>query len=180
MVILGLTGSIAMGKSTAAVMFKRLGVRVFDADKCVHGLLDRGGAGVAPVADAFPGVVRDGVVDRLALASAVFGSEKDLRRLEAILHPLVGAAQTRFLRIAARQGCDLVVLDVPLLFETSGDARCDRVAVVSAPERLQRQRLLARPGMTVERVNGTLSRQMSDREKRRRADFVIPSGQGRA
>lgn len=180
MVILGLTGSIAMGKSTAAGMFRRLGVPVFDADACVHELLGEGGGGVAAVDAAFPGVVHRGAVDRRRLADRVFACQSDLRRLEAILHPMVRQAERRFLAIEARRGRRLVVLDVPLLFETGGERRCDRVAVVSAPRHVQLQRLLARPGMTVERVRATLSRQMSDAEKRRRADFVISSGLGRA
>ncbi|MBK8909346.1 MAG: dephospho-CoA kinase [Rhodospirillales bacterium] len=179
MVILGLTGSIAMGKSTAAGMFQRLGVPVFDADACVHELLAEGGGGVAAVEAAFPEVVRQGAVDRRRLADRVFACGPDLRRLEAILHPLVRRGERRFLEIAARNRRTLVVLDVPLLLETGGERRCDRVAVVTAPRYVQLQRLLARPGMTAERVRATLSRQMSDADKRRRADFVIQSGLGR-
>ncbi|MGF1641691.1 MAG: dephospho-CoA kinase [Rhodospirillales bacterium] len=180
MVILGLTGSIAMGKTTAAEMFARLGVPVFDADRAVHRLLGRGGAAVAAVEAAFPGTVREGAVDRQALAARVFDDEAKLRTLEAILHPQVEADQNRFLRWAARNRRRLVVLDVPLLFETAGERVCDAVAVVSAPAFLQEQRLLRRSGMTRERLEAIRNRQAPDASKLRRADFIIPSGLGRA
>jgi len=180
MVVLGLTGSIAMGKSTTATMFRRLGIPVFDADGSVHRLLARGGAGVAPAAAAFPGTENGSAIDHDAVAARVFGDPLALRRLESILHPLVRHEQTTFLEIHARRQASLVVLDIPLLFETAGDRTCDRVAVVSAPAFLQLQRILARPGMTRDRATAVLSRQMPDEEKRRRADFVIPSGLGRA
>ncbi len=180
MIILGLTGSIAMGKTTAAAMFRQGSAAVFDADRCVHHLLGPGGRAVPRVAAAFPGVVRDGRVDRAALACVVFADEAALSVLEEILHPMVREAEARFLRLTARTGRNPAVLDVPLLFESGTDRRCDLVAVVSAPAWLQRQRLLARPGMTPERVEATLARQMSDAEKRRRADVVIPTGLGRA
>ena len=179
MVILGLTGSIAMGKSTAARMFQRLGVPVFDADACVHALLERGGAGVDPVGRAFPGVVVDGRVNRTALGARVFGDVAALRRLEAILHPRVTAARTAFLRRQARAGRSLVVLDIPLLFETGAERACDAVAVVSAPALVQIQRLLARPGVDAARARAILARQMPDSAKRRRADYVIPTGLGK-
>jgi len=180
MVVLGLTGSIAMGKSTAAGMFRRLGIPVFDADGAVHGLLARGGAGVAPVAAVFPGTMREAAIDRDAVAAKVFGDAEALHRLESVLHPLVRREQTNFLETHARRQTSLVVLDIPLLFETGGDQACDRVAVVSAPAFLQLQRMMARPGMTRDRAAAVLSRQMPDMEKRRRADFIIPSGLGRA
>jgi dephospho-CoA kinase len=180
MIVLGLTGSIAMGKSTAADMFRRRGVPVWDADRVVHGLFARGGAAVGPVEAAFPGVVRDGAVDRAALGTRVFGDAAALARLEAIVHPLVYADQRRFLAGAGRAGRRLVVVDVPLLFESGGDRACDTVAVVSAPALVQRQRLRQRPGMDDARIDAVLSRQMPDAEKRRRADFVIPTGLGRA
>ena len=180
MVILGLTGSIAMGKSTAAGMFSRLGMPVYDADQAVHRLLARGGAAVDPVEALFPGVTRDGAVDREALAHRVFGDEEGLRRLEAILHPLVGQRKTHFLRGAARHRSPMVILDVPLLFETGGQVVCDAVAVVTAPAFVQEQRLLQRPGMNRERIAAILGRQMSDVQKRRLADFIIPTGLGRA
>lgn len=180
MVILGLTGSIAMGKSTAAAMFRRLGVPVFDADHAVHRLLASGGAGVAVVGEAFPGTAQDGAIDRDAVAARVFGNATALRRLESLLHPLVRREQSAFLATQARRSVPLVVLDVPLLFETGGNRACDRVAVVSAPWFVQRQRMIARPGMTGDRATAVLSRQVPDAEKRRRADAVIPTGLGRA
>lgn len=180
MMVLGLTGSIAMGKSTAAAMFRRLGVPVYDADRAVHRLLGKGGAAVSPVAGAFPGVVVEGEVDRRLLAARVFGDAAALRELEGILHPLVARERRRFLRAARRHGRRLVVLDIPLLFETGGERDCDAVAVVSAPASLQYARLLRRPGMSPERIAGIMRRQMPDEEKRRRADFIIPTGLGKA
>jgi len=177
--ILGLTGSIGMGKSTAAAMFRHDGIAVHDADAVVHDLLGRGGAAVPAVAQAFPEAVRDGAVDRKALGALVFGKPEALRRLEAILHPLVRRRMRRFLQQAGRRGDRLVVLDIPLLFETGGERFCDAVAVVSAPQLLQRQRVLARPGMTEKKFAAILAAQMPDREKRRRADQVVPTGLGR-
>jgi dephospho-CoA kinase len=179
-IVLGLTGSIAMGKSTAASMFRRLGVPVWDADGVVHALFGRGGAAVVGVSAAFPGVVRDGRVDREALGRRVFGDPAALVRLEDIVHPLVYAEQRRFLARQRRAGRRLVVLDVPLLFESDGDRACDKVAVVSAPALVQRQRLRQRPGMDEARIQAILARQMPDADKRSRADFVIPTGLGRA
>lgn len=180
MIVLGLTGSIAMGKSTAAAMFRSLGVPVFDADAAVHALLARRGDAVAAVAAAFPGVVVDGAVDRPALAARVFGDGAALARLEAIVHPAVARARRRFLGRCRRRRVALVVLDIPLLFETGGERECDRVAVVSAPRRVQDQRLLRRPGMDRARIAAIRARQMPDHAKRRRADLVIPSGLGKA
>ena len=180
MIILGLTGSIAMGKSTAAAMFRRLGVPVHDADASVHRLLAKNGAAVPMIEAAFPGVVHDHAVDRRLLGARVFGDALALRRLEAILHPLVVRDRQTFLRQAARRHRRLVVLDIPLLFETGGEVACDAVVVVSAPRFLQRARLFRRPGMTPARVSAIESRQMPDTAKRRRADFVVPSGLGRA
>lgn len=180
MIVLGLTGSIAMGKSTAAAMFRHLGVPVWDADRVVHALFARGGAAVAPVEAAFPGVVREGQVDRERLAARVFGNPGALARLEGIVHPLVYADRRRFLARTRRARRRLVVLDVPLLFESGGDRACDKVAVVSAPALVQRQRLRQRPGMDDARTDAVLARQMPDAQKRRRADFVIPTGLGRA
>ncbi len=179
MVILGLTGSIGMGKSTAADMLRRLGVPVCDSDRVVHGLLAKGGAAVQPVEGAFRGVVRVGAVDHKLLAVRVFNDPGALRRLEAVLHPMVHETQTRFLKHAAGRGESLVALDVPLLFETGTDRRCDAVIVVSAPMFLQAARVLGRRGMTPKRFKGVLSRQMPDAEKRRRADFVVQTGLGR-
>ena len=179
MVILGLTGSIGMGKTVAAGMFRRLGIPVHDADRAVHGLLAKDGAAVAAVAAAFPGAVRDGRVDRAALAGKVFGDDEALSRLEAIIHPLVRRRERDFLRTAAAQGRRLVVLAVPLLFETGGERRCDGVVVVSAARLVQEARVLRRPGMTRERLEFILSHQMCDAKKRRRAEFVVATGLGR-
>ena len=178
MVILGLTGSIGMGKSAAARAFRRLGVPVHDADKAVHALLAEGGEAVAAVAEAFPGVVRDGAVDRQALARRVFDDDDALARLEDLLHPLVRRSEQRFLKAARAHGRRVVVLDIPLLFETGGEDRCDAVVVVSAPAFVQAQRVLKRPGMTRKRLESILARQMPDAEKRRRADFIVPTGLG--
>ena len=179
MVILGLTGSIAMGKSTAAGMLRRLGVKVCDSDAIVHQLLAKGGKAVPAVRRAFEAAVKGGAVDHGLLARLVFGDGDALARLESVLHPLVHEAQTRFLKQAAARREKLVVLDVPLLFETGGDARCDAVIVVSAPRFLQEGRVLGRPGMSRERLDGIDARQMPDVEKRRRADFVVDTGGGR-
>ncbi len=179
MVILGLTGSIAMGKSTAAASFRRLGVPVYDADGAVHRLLAKGGAAVPLIAEAFPGTVVDGVVDRQTLGRIVFKDRSGLARLERIIHPLVRAGEGRFLRRQAARRARLVVLDIPLLFEDGGEGRCDAVVVVSAPAFVQTQRVLSRPGMTLERLEGILKRQMPDREKRRRAHFVVETGLGK-
>ncbi|RAU23707.1 dephospho-CoA kinase [Paramagnetospirillum kuznetsovii] len=180
MKILGLTGSIGMGKTTAAAMLRRLGLPVHDADATVHALFAPGGAAVAAVDAAFPGVVKGGAVDRSALGAQVFGDDAALRRLEAIVHPLVRRAERDFLARQRRRHAPLVVLDIPLLFETGGQTRCHKVAVVSAPAFLQAQRVLARPGMTEARLKSILAKQMPDREKRKRADFVVQTGLGRA
>ncbi|MBW8271187.1 dephospho-CoA kinase [Caldovatus aquaticus] len=179
MKVLGLTGGIGMGKSTAAAVFRRLGVPVFDADAVVHRLQGPGGRAVRPIAEAFPGTVRDGRVDREALRRAVLGDPAALRRLERIIHPLVREEERRFLARARRRGVPLVVLDIPLLFETGGERRVDKVVVVSAPPAVQRARVLARRGMTAERLAAILARQMPDAEKRRRADHVIRTGLSR-
>jgi dephospho-CoA kinase len=180
MIVLGLTGSIGMGKSTAAGMLRRLGVRLFDADAVVHGLLGPGGGAVAAVEALFPGM-RDasGAIDRRRVGTRVFGDPAALRRLEAILHPMVRRAETRFVRQARGRRERLVVLDIPLLYETGAPERCDYVLVVSAPSRVQRERVMRRPGMTESRFASILSAQLPDREKRRRADFVVPTGLGR-
>jgi dephospho-CoA kinase len=173
MIVLGLTGSIAMGKSTVAAMLRDMGLPVCDSDAVVHDLLAKKGAAVPAIAEAFDGVVIDGTVDRAALGKAVFGDEAALHRLETIVHPLVYDAQRRFLRIASRRRAEIAVLDVPLLFEGGGDQWCDATLVVSAPAFLQEQRALSRPGMTRQRLAATLARQMPDAEKRKRADFVV-------
>jgi dephospho-CoA kinase len=179
MKVIGLTGGIGMGKSTAAAMFRRLGVPVFDADATVHRLQARGGRAVRPIAEAFPGTVRDGRVDREALRAAVLGDPAALKRLERIVHPLVREEERRFLACARRRGARLAVLDIPLLFETGGEHRVDEVVVVSAPPAVQRARVLGRGGMTEARLAAILARQMPDAQKRRRADHVIRTGLSR-
>lgn len=176
MVILGLTGSIGMGKSTAGRMLRGLGVALYDADEAVHRLFVKGGAAVAPVGAVFPGVIANGAVDRTKLGQAVFGEAPALARLEAIVHPLVREAQLAFLRAAARRNAAIVALDIPLLFETGGERNCDASILISAPRYLQEARVLARPGMTRTRFEEILRRQMPDAEKRRRADFIVLSG----
>ncbi len=180
MFILGLTGSIGMGKTTAAAMFCDLGVPVHDSDAVVHDLLGPGGAAVDAVAAAFPGVKDGDAIDRRVLGTQVFGDPAALARLEALIHPLVRRAERRFLARSARHRVPLVVLDIPLLFETGGHVRCDAVAVVSAPARMQRRRVLSRPGMTPEKFAHILEHQIDDYLKRRAADFVIETGLGRA
>lgn len=176
--VLGLTGSIAMGKSTAARLLRRMRVPVYDADAEIRKLLARGGAGVAPVEAAFPGTVAGGAVDRAALGARVFADPAALRRLEGILHPLARAAQRAFLDRHMRARTRLVCLDVPLLYETVGERRCDLVVVVSASATIQRQRALARPGMTAQKLAGILARQMPDAKKRVLADIVAVTGLG--
>jgi dephospho-CoA kinase len=178
MKVIGLTGSIGMGKSTTAAMFRDAGVPVYDADAAVHDLYDTGGAAVGPVGEAFPGVVRDGRVDREALRQAVLGKPEELKRLNAIVHPLVGRDRMGFFKAAEDAGADMVVLDIPLLFETGGHANVDAVVVVSAPAEMQRERVLARPGMTPERLDAILAQQMADAEKRARAHYVVDTGRG--
>ncbi len=179
MIILGLTGSIGMGKTVAAGMFERLGVPVHDADAAVHRLLAEDRRTVAEIGRAFPGTVAAGTVDREALARQVFGKPDRLDRLEDILHPAVRRNQCRFLQRAAVRRVPIVALDVPLLFETGLDDWCDLVAVVWAPARVQEARVRARRGMTAERLAAIRARQMSDTEKKARADFLIPSGRGK-
>lgn len=178
MKIIGLTGSIAMGKSVAAKMFRRLGVPVRDSDATIHRLLAKGGAGVAPVAKLFPDAIVDGAVDRRKLGAKVFADPQALAHLEAILHPLARQDMKAFLDFHRRRRTKRVVLDVPLLYETGLDAICDRVVVVSASPTIQRQRALSRPGMTNEKLAGILARQIPDSEKRRRADIVAVTALG--
>lgn len=173
MIILGLTGSIGMGKSTVGKMFAEEGAPVFDSDAAVHKLYATGGAAVAPVEAAFPGVARDGAIDRTALSARVVGNEEAIGRLEAIVHPLVRQAQAEFLQSNRDAGMPVVVLDIPLLFEGGGAKLVDKIVVVSAPAEMQRARVLARPGMTAEKFEAILARQTPDAEKRARADFVI-------
>ena len=178
MIVLGLTGSIGMGKSTTTAMFADAGALIWNADAAVHRLYDRDGAAVGPVGEAFPGVVIDGVVDRVRLAEALGRDDQAFRRLESIVHPLVLRGRMDDLAAAEARGVKLAVLDIPLLFETGGDAAVDAVVVVTAPAEVQAARVLARPGMTRDRFEAILARQMPDAEKRRRADFVIDTGDG--
>ena len=171
MITLALTGSIGMGKSTVAAMFADAGLPVFDADAAVRALQGKGGRLVAPIEARFPGTTRDGVVDREALAAAVLGDPLELAALEGIVHPAVHHERTRF--IVAHGDAPALLFDIPLLFETGGEAAFDKVVVVSAPAELQRDRVLARPGMTAARLDSILARQLPDADKRARADFVI-------
>jgi len=178
MKIIGLTGSIGMGKSTTAAMFREAGVPVYDADAAVHAAYAKGGACVEPLGAAFPGVVKDGAVDREALRQAVLGDPEELKRLGSIVHPLLKGQQEAFFAAAKAAGADLVVMDIPLLFENGGEAKVDAVAVVTAPAQVQRERVLQREGMTAERLDAILAQQTPDAEKRARADFVIDTSQG--
>lgn len=174
MFVLGLTGSIGMGKSTTAEMFRAAGVAVHDSDATVHELY-RGGA--APLIEAaFPGTVHEGTVDRAVLAAQVLDDPDALKRLEALVHPLVRAARMDFVATAQARGDRLIVVDIPLLFETGAEAEVDAVLLVTAPETVQKQRLAARPGMTAAKLAAIMDKQMPDREKRRRADFLIDTG----
>ena len=174
MLVIGLTGGIGMGKSAAAEHFARRGIPVFNADACVHRLYE--GEAVEEIEAAFPGVTREGRVDRKLLAEQVSGHPERLRRLESVVHPMVVNAEIDFLREQERSGARMAVLEIPLLFETGAEKRVDVTIVVSAPSRVQRERVLTRPGMTVEKLEHLLGRQLSDKERRARADFVIISG----
>lgn len=176
MFVLGLTGSLGMGKSTTASFFAEAGVPVHDADAVVHRLYE--GEAVGAIEAAFPGTTAAGKVDRTKLAARVVDDPDGLRRLEGIVHPLVQAAERRFLAEAERAGAPVVLLDIPLLFETKAENRVDAVVVVSAPAEVQRQRVLERPGMTADKLAALVSRQMPDSEKRRRADFVVDTSRG--
>ncbi|MDP1914445.1 dephospho-CoA kinase [Brevundimonas sp.] len=178
MIVLGLTGSIGMGKSTTTAMFADAGAMVWNADDAVHRLYAKGGAAVGPVGKAFPGVVVAGAIDRTRLAEALGQDGEAFRRLEAIVHPLVLKGRLENLTAAEAGGVKLAVLDIPLLFETGGNVAVDAVVVVTAPAAVQTARVLARPGMTGERFEAILARQLPDTEKRRRADFVIDTGAG--
>ena len=178
MIVVGLTGSIGMGKSNAARVLRFLGVPVYDADAEVHRIYAKGGAAVAPIARAFPGAVRAGAVDRAKLSELLRADPGAVERLEAIVHPLVRRIQDRFIRSLRLRRAPIALLDIPLLFETGGETRCDAVIVVSAPAYLQRQRVLRRPGMSGAKLDLLLGRQMPDAEKRRRADFVVHTNRG--
>jgi dephospho-CoA kinase len=174
MLVIGLTGGIGMGKSAAAEHFARAGVPVFNADACVHRLYE--GEAVAAIEAAFPGVTRGGRVERKLLGEKLAGSQERLRQLEAIVHPMVVEAEIDFLIEQEDKGASIVVLEIPLLFETGADSRVDVTIVLSAPADVQRSRVLARPGMTVDRLEHLIARQVPDAEKRGRADFVVDSG----
>jgi dephospho-CoA kinase len=176
MFILGLTGSLGMGKSTTAAMFAEAGVPVHDADAAVHQLYE--GEAAPPIEAAFPGTTRGGKVDRAKLGQCVLGNAAAIKTLEAIVHPLVRRAEERFLAQAERQGAKVAVLDIPLLYETGAEKRCDAVVVVSAPAELQHARAFERPGMTEAKFQALLAKQLPDAEKRARADFIVDSGQG--
>jgi dephospho-CoA kinase len=176
MIVVGLTGSIGMGKSNAAHVLRRLGVPVHDADGAVHKLMGPGGRAVRKVAEAFPQALAGNRIDRKVLGDLVFGDTPALRRLEAIIHPLVRQSSRAFLAAAARRRARIAVLDIPLLYESGNDRTVDAVIVVSAPRQIQRQRVMARPGMTEEKFRAILARQVPDVEKRRRADYVVFTG----
>jgi dephospho-CoA kinase len=178
MILVGLTGSIGMGKSTTAEMFARAGAPVYDADAEVRRLYAPGGAAVAPVEAAFPGVTVAGAIDRADLAERVLGDPAALARLNGIVWPLMGVSRAQFLSRAEAAGADFAIMDIPLLLETGGERNVDVVVVVSAPEAVQRRRVLGRPGMTQEKFDAILAAQMPDQDKRARADFVIDTSLG--
>ena len=179
MITVGLTGSIGMGKSTTAAMFAAAGALVYDADAEVGNLYVKGGAAVEPLEAAFPSVVKDGAVDREALRQRVLADPEAIKTLNSVVHPLLGAGRAAFFKHAEESGADIIVLDIPLLFETGGEARVDAVVVVSANAQMQRERVLARPGWSDgKRLDAILAQQTPDAEKRARADFVIDTSQG--
>ena len=178
MIVVGLTGSIGMGKSATATLFRVEGVPVYDADAAVHQLYKAGGAAVEPVEAAFPGVKADGAIDRDRLRARVLNDPAAMKRLESIVHPLAGEAQRKFREAAHEAGAAFVVMDIPLLFETGGFAYCDYVLVVTAPAHVQRERVLSRPGMTEETFGAILARQVPDAEKRAKADFILSTAHG--
>jgi dephospho-CoA kinase len=176
--LVGLTGSIGMGKSETAKMFAQLGIPVYDADAAVHRLYEKGGAAVPVIAKVFPDSVKDGRVDRAELTKRVTVDKDAFKTLEQLVHPLVANEQRAFLDEARAKGAEIVVLDIPLLFEAGGHARVDAIVVVSAPAHIQRARVLARPGMSEDKLDHILSRQMSDAEKRAKAHFVVETDKG--
>jgi len=180
MIVLGVTGSIAMGKSTVSTMLSRMDISIHDADKAVHDLMEVNGKAYYEIAKRFPRTVDVNSVDRTKLGREVFGNPDKLKQLENILHPLVREKRDDFIKQHKRYKSKLVVLDIPLLYETGGDKHCHKVLVVSAPYFIQRQRALARHGMTQTKFHDILKRQLPDHEKRRRADFIVPTGLGKA
>ena len=180
MIVLGVTGSIAMGKSTVSTMLSHLNNPIHDADKTVHELMDVNGKAYHKIVKSFPEAVQATGIDRAKLGRDVFGNPEKLKQLENILHPLVREARDKFIRQQSRYKSRLVILDVPLLYETGGDKDCDNVLVVSAPYFIQKQRALIRHGMTQTKFHDILKRQLPDHEKRKRADFIVPTGLGKA
>jgi len=178
MMLVGLTGSIGMGKSETAKMFAAEGVPVYDADAAVHALYAKGGEAVAPIGAAFPDAIKDSAVDRAALSKAVLGKPDEFKKLESIIHPLVARVQLDWLEARKGEGAQIVVLDIPLLFETGGEARVDKVVVVSAPADVQRARVLARAGMTEEKLDAILAKQVPDAKKREQADYIVDTSRG--
>lgn len=178
MLLVGLTGSIGMGKSETAKMFAKHGIPVYDADAAVHALYDKGGAAVEPIREAFPDAIVDDAVDRAKLSGLVLHDPDAIKKLESIVHPLVGEAQINFLKEAYESGAPMAVLDIPLLYETGGETRVDAVVVVSAPEDVQRARVLERPGMTEEKLDQILAKQVPDAHKRERAHFIVDTHKG--
>ena len=178
MKVVGLTGSIGMGKSATADMFKGFGVPVFDADAVVHQLQSKDGKAIPYIREAFPGVVRGGVLDRALLGKKVFADKLALKKLESIMHPMVYEDRLAFFRKAEKDGNKLVIIDVPLLFETGGDQDCDHVVVVSAPYDIQKKRVLERSGMTFQKFEDILSKQVPNTVKRQKADFVVETDKG--
>ena len=180
MKIIGLTGSIGMGKSTTAAMLREAGIPVYDADAAVHAAYAVGGVAVGPVGNAFPGTVSEGRVDREELRQQVLGNPAAMAKLNSIVHPLIGKSRADAFAAATASGADMIVLDVPLIYETGGEKNMNAVIVVSAPPEMQRERVLAREGMTPERLDAILAQQIPDAEKRKRADYVIDTGRGLA
>jgi len=177
MIKIGLTGSIGMGKSTVASMFAKQGALIWCADDAVHRMYEKGGAAIAPLTELFPEAIVNGAVDRARLAACALGAPEKLKKLESVVHPLVAADREAFMTAATHAGAKMVVLDIPLLFENGSDKLFDAVIVVSAPAEVQRARVLARPGMSEEKLNAILAQQMPDAEKRKRADYVISTDQ---
>lgn len=180
MIILGLTGSIGMGKSFVATLFRKENIPVFDADKAVHRLLAENGAAVKKVAALFPAAYKEGAIDRKVLGACAFGNKQGLKALEHILHPLVRKAQGQFIKKARLQKKPMVIVEIPLLFETNGEKRCDRVITVTAPAFLQQKRVMRRPLMTKAKLASIRALQMSDYQKRQKTDYLVYTGLGKA